>query len=108
MLKFAYRLGFELALQEELQKIAGIPGEAFKIAPEAISKALAPRAAAPVAEPGIWQKIRGFLGFNAPAPGSAAEFMNRSATSPDPLKSRAYLARRGQIRQQQLGKVPPR
>lgn len=67
MLKFAYQLGFELALQEELQKAAGIPGAGFAIPKAEIAKALAKPKPVPTAQPGLWDTIKGWFS-SSPAP----------------------------------------
>lgn len=83
MLKLAYRLGFEFALQEALQKTAG-PGS-FAIPKAEIAKALRPAAkAAPAAQPGIWDKIKGL--FNP------TEVSNTVVDSPVYAKYRSGIA----------------
>jgi hypothetical protein len=67
MLKLAYQIGFELALQEELYKIAGIPGAGFAIPKADIIKALAKPKAAPAAAPGVWDSIKSWFS-SGPAP----------------------------------------
>ncbi len=96
MLKLAYQIGFELALQEELSKVA-VP--------------LLPRGKPPVPT-GLWEKLKGALGFGAaPKPGSWEAFQAKAVPGGDATTTKAFQNYAGKVRQggaKSIGNVQPK
>ena len=96
MLKLAYQIGFELALQEALRKIAGIPGAGFAIPKADILKALAKPKATPAAAPGIWDSIKSwFSPESAPETMKTITHVNMPRVGAGNLPNRSYRRRTG-------------
>jgi len=97
MLKLAYQIGFELALQEALRKIAGIPGAGFAIPKAEIAKVLGKAAPAPAAaKPSLWDSVKSFFSpESAPETMKTLTYVNLPRVGARNLPNRSYRRRTG-------------